>query len=442
MIAIEILILLSTVLPLFHLFNALLSRKWQAPHTDPYIERPISILIPCYNEQDAVPVSVKGLLQLDYRQFEVIYINDGSSDATMRAFNNALNLEKMPKQPCGLKGVYRSRKYSHIWVLDQKNRGKSAALNAGILFAKSGIIVTLDADSLLERNALSVLSHAFADKNVAAVGGAIHIMQGYSCFGRRYRHTRMTPIIALQLLEYLKGFYVYKLSLAHQNAIAIISGAFGAFRKDLLEQSGGYRHTLGEDIDITMRIQRMIHKTRKKVLYLPQALCYTQCPETWRDLKRQRFRWQKGFIDCTVYHKRFLLKTCLTKSLSFHFFVEAMLVGICSCLFTVLSFALALWFFLNNSNAAMTFVRYQIVSVLLGILYSLSAVVISARYQSYPRGTWPMIVLAIGLDMLFYRWLTLLWYIGGTLAYFWSRRNRKNWNKVERSKKDFIVGSV
>jgi cellulose synthase/poly-beta-1,6-N-acetylglucosamine synthase-like glycosyltransferase len=399
----------------------------------------MSILIPCYNEQDAVEVSVKGLLQVDYHSYEVIFINDGSSDATMQAFNNLLDLEWIPNSPKGLKAVYRSRRYTHIWVLDQRNRGKSAALNAGMLFAKNNIIVTLDADSLLERDALKVLSHTFADKNVAAAGGAIHIMQGYSCFGRRYRLTRMTPIIALQLLEYLKGFYVYKLSLAKQNAIAIVSGAFGAFRKDLLEQAGGYRHTLGEDIDITMRIQRMIHKTQKKVVYVPQALCYTQCPETWRDLRRQRIRWQKGFIDCAVYHKRFLLKTFLTKALSFHFFVEALLVGICSCVFTVLSFAALL--LTDRSDVMIMFVIYQMISILLAILYSLCAVYISSRYHSYPKGSWPMILLALGLDILFYRWLTIFWYLGGTLAYFWSCCSRKDWNKVARSKKDFIIGS-
>jgi cellulose synthase/poly-beta-1,6-N-acetylglucosamine synthase-like glycosyltransferase len=96
----------------------------------------------------------------------------------------------------------------------------------------------------------------------------------------------------------MKGFYIYKISLHKQNATAIISGAFGAFRKDILMQAGGYRKTLGEDIDITLKIQFMIKNTNKKILYMPEALCYTQCPENWKDLFRQRIRWQKGFINC------------------------------------------------------------------------------------------------------------------------------------------------
>lgn len=433
MIFLELLIFFSTVLPLFHLINALLTRRKQQKAS--VAERRISILIPCYNEEDTVALSVHGLLQMNYCHFEAIYINDGSSDGTFEKLNQLLKLKQVPDvYLCGRAKLYRSQKHRNIRVIDKHNGGKSAALNVGLRLAKSEIVVTLDADSVLDRSALKILSNAFEDPNVVAAGGAIHIMQGYdpAFYNRRYRGVR-NVLVSLQMLEYIKGFYIYKLSLSKQNAIAIISGAFGAFKRSALIAVGGYRRTLGEDIDITMRIQKMIHKTGMNVVYLPDALCYTQCPENWHDLMRQRLRWQKGFVDCTVHHRKFLLRTFLYKSLSFHYLVEAFVIGQCSCIFTALNYLLVLAFALVSPAIAQTFIIYFVLCAVLNMLYTLGAITISRKYHRYPHGAWKKILLAVLLDVLFYRFFNLFTYSAGTLAYFWNRRDAR-WNKVARSK--------
>lgn len=433
MVLLELLIFFSTILPLFHLINAFLTRKKHMISN--CAERKVSILIPCYNEEDTVSLSIHGLLQINYRNYEAIYINDGSNDGTLQKLDDLLKLKRMPEVLLnGRATVYRSEKYRNFCVIDKHNGGKSDALNAGIKIAKSEIIVTLDADSILDKNAIKILNNAFEDPNVVAAGGAIHIIQGYDqgLYNHRYKGLRNT-LVSLQMLEYIKGFYIYKLSLSKQNATAIISGAFGAFKRSALTAVGGYRRTLGEDIDITMRIQQMIHNTKMKVLYIPEALCYTQCPENWHDLLRQRLRWQKGFVDCTMHHKKFLLQTFLYKSLSFHYLVEAFVIGQSSCIFTALNYLLIPALVVLYPGSAQVFVFYFLLCLLLNLLYTAGALSVSRKYHRYPKGSWKKILRAILLDMLFYRYFNLFTYMAGTVSYFWNRRNA-NWNKVARSK--------
>ena len=459
MILIELFIFLSTILPLFHLVNALCTKKRRAAVHDKE-KKPMSILVPCFNEEDTIALSLRGLLAMEYAAYEVIYINDGSCDGTMDALSAALDLVpedalsdisdlrahkvfRSRTRSLGIRGIYRSRRHKNFFVIDKQNGGKSSALNAGICFAHHDLIVTLDADSVLERTALSRMSGAMSDKDVVAVGGSIHIMQGYDQGYLKGRFEKKRGVlVTMQILEYLKGFYIYKLSLAKQNATAIISGAFGVFTKDILLRAGGFRKTLGEDIDITLNIQQMIHKTHKKLLYLPDALCYTQCPESWRDLTRQRIRWQKGFVNCAGYYRRFLLKTMFTKSLSFHFFIEALLVGICSCTFTVFTYAFVAVLAFGNAQTAVVFGIYYGFGLVFTVLYALSAIFISIKHNRYPKAILKKAVPAILLDILFYRFFNLAMYIGGTVSYFWKRGGRHDWNKVARSKRAFNVGNI
>lgn len=252
---IEIFIFLSTVLPVFHLLNSFLTRKKQLMCTA-CEEKSFSIIIPCYNEEDTVQVSVHGLLAMDYQRYEAIYINDGSADNTLRVLDEILDLEEieMATVPAGVKKVYQSHKYRKFFVIDKRNGGKSDALNTGIHFAKANLVVTLDADSVLKKDSLIHMNSAFEDEDIVAVGGSIHILQGYEPAYLQNRIGRkQSLLITLQILEYLKGFYIYKMSLSKQRATAIISGAFGVFQKEILLLAGGFRKSLGEDIDITMR---------------------------------------------------------------------------------------------------------------------------------------------------------------------------------------------
>lgn len=422
---IEFLIFISTILPVFHMINALITafrRKQILPFSE--AEEKFSILIPCYNEELLIEYSINNMINLNYKNYEVIYINDGSSDDTMEKLNEALKLKKFYYKS---RYIYQSSAYKNFYVINNSNMGKGESLNVGIKFASSPLIVTLDADSSLHKDALKYMNRAFIDKDIVAAGGAIHIIQGYE----KKQDLNIKRITTLQILDYIKGFYIYKISLHKQNATAIISGAFGAFRKDILMQVGGYRKTLGEDIDITLKIQFMIKNTDKKILYMPEALCYTQCPENWKDLFKQRLRWQKGFINCFLFYKNQFIKNFLNKSLSFHFFVESLLMGITSIFFSIFTFIILL--IVASSAILKIYIFYLAIRIILRELYSLAAIFISKRYNLYPKETYKEIYKIFILDILVYPLFLMCLYVCGTFMYFWNSEENQMWNKMRRT---------
>lgn len=207
----EMFIFLSTILPIFHLLNAILNRTRQNEYNDCAQKKMFSILIPCFNEEDTVGISVDGLLAMNYKNYEALYINDGSDDRTLAALDQALELKKIPTpfRAQEIKSVYQSQKHRNFYVLDKGKSGKSAALNLGISYARAALVVTLDADSILKGDALERMNCAFEDQKLVAAGGSIHIIQGYN---PSYLSSRLKlisrMIVTLQILEYLKGFYI------------------------------------------------------------------------------------------------------------------------------------------------------------------------------------------------------------------------------------------
>lgn len=428
-----------TILPLFHMFHALpmfgSRRRRRRPRVK---EQGISIIIPCYNEKRILSTTLEGLQQVDYENKEIIFVNDGSTDETFEILDQLLDLQlieydgDLPLQHRPILGIYQSRRDPSILVIDKINGGKADALNAGCNLAQHEIIVTLDADSILDSQALQEVNLAFYQKEVVAAGGMVHILQGKSM---KNIQLKQKWLVRLQILEYLKGFYIYKSSLARLNALAIISGAFGVFRRSILvHELKGYRKTLGEDIDITLRFQQWVLKhPGTKILFLPEAICYTECPESWRDLFKQRIRWQKAFIDCVLYYWRFLIKTVFTRALSFFFLFDAFFIGTIATLITF-SFFLA-QLFVPETNVIQHFGGYFVSSLLLNIIYNFYALYIAHHYGVRFKGSNRFRILqTLMLDIFLYRFATLIFLLYGTFAYVF---NSKDWSKVARSGRQY-----
>jgi poly-beta-1,6-N-acetyl-D-glucosamine synthase len=437
---IEIILLLSTLLPIFHLINAIFTKKKETdlPARE---EKRFSILIPCFNEECIVQASIRGLLEMNYTCYEAIYINDGSQDHTFEILCEELDLQRTDRPVAGegIRNVFRSRIHPHIYVIDKENSGKGECLNAGISMASCELIVTLDADSVLHKEALRHINCVFEDRKIAAAGGTIHIAQGYdNDYLNKSMSIRKRLLISLQVLDYLKGFYIYKMSLFKQRASIVISGAFGVFRKEVLEAAKGFRKTLGEDIDITLRIQRVLDKTQK-VVYLPEALCYTQCPENWADLIKQRMRWQKGFINCLIYNGKYLLKTFLYKILSFHMLIEAVVVGLSSCFYALFTLGFVFVLLFGDASNLINFALYLLIRVCFCTLYSVGAVVMSRKYNRYPAATMKRMPLIILIDMVLFWLFNVIIYLAGTASYIWSPQKNNDWNKVERYRRPLMI---
>jgi cellulose synthase/poly-beta-1,6-N-acetylglucosamine synthase-like glycosyltransferase len=434
MIFLEILILLSTLFPIIHLFQAIFvafKNKKQKKIGFDMINK-FSILIPCYNEEDVIFTSIEGIKRLNYSNYEVIYINDGSSDDTFQALDKYLKLKQqynsLQDENPKVLGFYKSTVYENFYVVDKLNGGKADSLNTGISFSNYELIVTLDADSVLEKNSLCIIDNTFSDEKVIAAGGVVHVLQSsFSPIGGNFKD----GLIKLQALDYIKGFYIYKASLACEDALAIISGAFGIFKKSVLKEVGGYRNTLGEDIDITLRFQQYALRYKKTIKFIPHAICYSECPESWSDLFKQRIRWQKAFIDCLLKFSSFIVRSFMTKPVSFYLILEAFGVGITSSIFTIAMGLTAL--FSTSSLVLANFVFYYIISTIFNLIYSLIAIKISNLYCKRKYSIKYFITTLIW-DVLFYRYVNILYYLSGTVLYFF---NRKSWNKVKRSKRKY-----
>src|SRR6266853_1781294 len=272
---------------------------------------PITMLVPAHNEEKSICMAVRNLLDLDYPELEVIVINDGSADKTLQIMQDefALRLVRAVYVPqvvsAPVRGLYRSDVDARLLVVDKEPAGSKAdAVNAGLNAATSPYVCIVDADSVLERDALlRIMLPIMEDpKRVVAVGGIIRVLNGSEIEGGHLRRVRLPrkSIEVIQVIEYLRAFLIGREAWGQGNMLTIISGAFGVFRTDLVRAVGGYRsRAIGEDFDMVARLHR--HLLEKGVDYLihfvPDPMCWTEVPSDLQSLGRQRARWQKGLLD-------------------------------------------------------------------------------------------------------------------------------------------------
>jgi cellulose synthase/poly-beta-1,6-N-acetylglucosamine synthase-like glycosyltransferase len=277
--------------------------------------RPISILVPAHNEADTVVENVRSLLMLGYPEFEILLINDGSDDATLDLLREAFALYPVPPafrsdlHTKRVRQVLVSVEHPNLTVLDKERGGKSDALNAGINASRYPLFCTIDADSILESDALLRIARAFAeDERVVAAGGIIRPLNAARVRNGRVQAapTPLRPLLLCQAQEYVRAFLTGRSSLARFNALLIIAGAFGLFRKDAAVDAGGFSNdTVCEDMELVARLHREAFEAGEevRVVFIPDPVCWTQVPSDWGSLRRQRDRWQRGLLQCLWKHR-------------------------------------------------------------------------------------------------------------------------------------------
>src|SRR5579863_5531833 len=272
---------------------------------------PITVIAPAHNEERSIRLAVRNLLGLDYPQLEVIVVNDGSRDRTLDELREEFHLRAVrsiyiSKIKCAsVRGLYRSDLDPRLLVVDKEAGGSKAdAVNAGLNAATSPYVCIVDADSILEQDALlRIMVPILEDpKRVVAVGGIIRVVNGTVIAGGHLQRVRLPrkTIEAIQVVEYLRAFLIGREAWAQGNMLMIISGAFGLFRTDLVRAVGGYRSSsMGEDIDLVARLHRHLREkgTPYRIQFVPDPVCWTEVPSDLRSLGRQRARWQKGLLD-------------------------------------------------------------------------------------------------------------------------------------------------
>jgi cellulose synthase/poly-beta-1,6-N-acetylglucosamine synthase-like glycosyltransferase len=282
--------------------------------------KPISLLVPAHNEAPSIIAAVDSFLNLHYPEHEVIVVSDGSTDETVERLARAYDLQEEPlsyarKVPTArVYRTYRSRSHPNLTVIEKDHGGKADALNAGLNLARYPLVCVVDADSLLDAPALLGASRRFIeDEHLVAVGGGIRPLN-HPYRWENHPNAQGMPrgwLERLQVLEYVRAFFIDRVAWSGLGTLSIISGAFGLFSREALLQVGGYRRdAIGEDMELVLRLHRyyLDRSLPYRIDFVPEPICWTEVPATMRTLRRQRSRWQKGFWQTLWLHRDMLFR--------------------------------------------------------------------------------------------------------------------------------------
>lgn len=404
----------------------------------------LSILAPAYNEEATVVQSVKALLASRYPEFEVIVINDGSRDATLERLIDAFELRASPGALQGqlphqtVRTVYCSPLHANLAVLDKENGGKADALNAGTNHAKNALICSIDADSILEEDALIRAVGPFIDEpeKVVAVGGTVRVANGCEIRDGAVHKVGLPRNIwaLIQTIEYLRAFLMARVGWCRLGAVTVISGAFGVFRRDSVLEVGGYDHTtVGEDMELVVRLHRHNRELRRPyaVRFLADPICWTEAPESLAVLARQRARWQRGALE-TFWRHRGMVAQVRYGAPGLLGVGSIALVDIATPIAELLGYLTLplLWAFDAVSlNYCLAFFA---LSVVFGFAISIAALLFDEIGMKRLRA-WPDLLRLAGaalVENLGYRQATLYWRCKGIIQ--WLFRRQTEWGAMPR----------
>lgn len=408
----------------------------------------VSIIVPAYNEEVTIVDTVESLLKLDYKLYEIIVVDDGSKDNTLQRLIDKYELTEVNKVVCKqlktkpIKKYYASSKYPKLTVIEKENGGKSDALNVGINASSSVYFLTIDADTILQRNSLTeIVKPIMEDNSVVAVGGVIKLSNEFEIRnGKIIKHRLpLNPVEIFQCLEYDRTFLAGRTVFDLYNGNLIISGAFGLFKKSIVIDVKGYKtNTIGEDMELVMRIHDycITSKIKYKIKYEPKAICYTQAPNSMKDLKKQRKRWHTGLIQSLFRHKEMFLnpKYKALGSLSYlYYLIYELLAPITETvglIFVVLSY------FLGMSN-----IRFMLIYLIIYVMFCTIYTITTFFNRTYTTTDdisfkdFVKVVIYSFLENFGYRQLINLYRLESFITY---TKNKSNWDKIERTK----MGSI
>ena len=421
-------------------------RAWRLFHD---MTMPVSIIVPAYNEEATVVENVRSMLALHYPNFEVIVVNDGSDDATMAELIKAFDLspvhrsheEEVPH--AHVRGLYGTKDIPNLVVVDKENGGKADALNAGMNLCRFPLFCAVDADSILEPDALLRAVQPFADDpdRVIAVGGTIRIANG--CSVSRGRVTkidiprRLVPMF--QMVEYLRAFLMARLAWSNFDALLLVSGAFGIFKRQVAIEAGGYDpETVGEDLELVVRMHRLMRERNQPyaVHFIPDPVCWTEAPETLRVLGRQRRRWQRGALETFFKHRTMLLSPRYGAP-GMLGFPHMLLVDVLGPVVEVLGYVLMPVFWWLGVIGWEFIAAYLTLTFVFGIAVSIGSLALEEQeIRRVPRAR-DLIVLtgAAILENFGYRQLNSLWRAAGFFEFLvgrkhsWGVMTRRGFNK-------------
>jgi cellulose synthase/poly-beta-1,6-N-acetylglucosamine synthase-like glycosyltransferase len=402
----------------------------------------LSILVPAHNEELTIVESTRSFLTLEYTRHEVIIVNDGSSDGTMARLAEAYELFAVPAafmisvKTQRVRGYYRSRLYSKLLVIDKENGGKADALNAALNAANHPYVLAVDADTLIEPDALLRLARPFLlGTRIAAVGGTVRVANSCTIKHGRVTEARVDRrwLVGIQTVEYLRAFLFGRLGWNRLGGNLIISGAFGLFRRDYLLAIRGYgTGTVSEDMDLVVRLHRYLRERRlpDKMLFIPDPVAWTEVPASRSVLGSQRERWHRGLLQTMWAHRRVLFNARYGRIgfVAYPFFLFGEALGPLIEVFGYLALAGGLALGAVDLHFAWLFLC---VAILYGVLLSTWAIMLEEvtfrRYQARSDPLW--LLLFAFAEGFGYRQMTV-WF---RLKAFWQMlRGDQRWGTMRR----------
>ena len=403
----------------------------------------ISVLAPAFNEELSIVESTRSLMALQYPDFEVVVINDGSKDGTLQRLLDEFGLSRVERfvdtavAHAPVRGFYASPAHPRLLVVDKENGGKADALNAGINCCRTSLFCAIDADSILEPDALLRVVRPFIDNPhlTIAAGGTIRIANGCKVDSGRITeiHLPRNFLALVQIVEYLRAFLMARLGLGKMQALTVISGAFGLFKRTPVIEVGGYSHaTVGEDMELVVKLHRLMRERKQdyRVDFIAEPVCWTECPDSVRVLSRQRARWQRGALECFVKHKAMLFNPRYGR-IGFIGFGQVLLVDVLGPLIEVIGYILVPLLWALGLLALPWLLAFLAVTFTLGIFLSSATLVLEEiQLRRFPKARELFILAIIAVVENFgYRQLSNFWRLQGWWQFV---RKQQSWGTMTR----------
>lgn len=399
---------------------------------------PVSLIVPCYNEVEIIVGAIQNTLLLNYPQYEVIVVSDGSTDWTIQLLCETFKMRKIDRfgprhiATKEILGVYESQEYPNLVIVDKVNGRRADAINAAVSLSRYPLLCIIDADCALEPDALLYLARPFLrDTRVGGVAGVVRPSNGLSLVdGKILQKNLPKTLLGMnQEVEYARSFQWARIGLSKLNSMLCISGALLMIKKSLFEEVGGsWPDSITDDIEFTIRLNRHIHDLRRKdhtlLVFAPEAVCYTEVPEEFGQYASQRNRWQRGTMQALmrnasmIFNPRYGITGLF--GMPFFLFFEALAAVVEFSAWILMVVCLVLGIATGTEILIMLFLAY-----ILGVFISLAAIVIteSTRLRAASWGDFWKLILAILLDNLGFHQFHLLSRVVGTIQYMLGRKD-------------------
>lgn len=403
---------------------------------------PVSIVAPAFNEELCISGSVGSLLALEYPEYEVIVVNDGSTDCTLQELRRAFDLyavtvdSESPLPASEVRRVFRSHTHPQLTVVDKVNGGKADALNCGINHSRFRYVCCADTDTVYNRRALLTGMRLIVRDPATVVGVTSQVMP--SRFPERTKNAEhMTvdshPLVAWQTFDYVRAFLAARLAWSRGNYMLCSVGAFAIWRRDVLLGLGGFSTSFTcEDIEFTFRVHEHFRSIGQEYMVhsLPEPVAVTEAPQGVRSLVSQRARWQRVIAE-TVWHYKHMLLNPRYGTVGFVGMPYYLMAEVLAPLFQALAVVAFVFAAAVGILQWELFVRLVAILALGNAIFTIAVFLLEERARRTFRVRDLLYMIALGpLELFFYRPLIMFAQLKGTIDLL---RGDKSWDRFERN---------